>query len=159
MRSCRYGYVPVLMQQSLQPFEAEADGRCAAIHGRVTSALERLCDRHVRLLLLTQYTALVNDAGLGALHGGAAPPSEALHAFLALPNLLISPERLAPLPATLPTAVHKAALVRVAQAYAKAYNGSGPAPDEVQIVLDVQAAAHEPPRALLDGALSSRKSM
>lgn len=88
----------------------------------------------------------------------------ALHTFLSAPELLIAPERLSALPTPLPGAVHRAALVRIAQAYATAHGTASagaaratapglPAPDEVALLLDVQIS--DAPVALVARALAA----
>lgn len=137
---------------------------------QLSAALERIAEAHVRRLL-TQYTALVQDAALDSVVNKTsatdAAVGEALHAFLASPELLIAPSRLQALPTPLPATIHRAALAQIAHQYAEAHPApvspeaaSLPAPSEVAMLLDVQDTKKAmPARALLERALvASTKS-
>lgn len=127
--------------------------------------------KHTYVAPLTQYTAVVQDAGLDAVVAKTSATQEdvgkALHAFLESPELLIAPQRLHSLPTPLPATIHRAALAQIAHQYAEAHPApaspaatSGlPGPSEVAMLLDVQNMEQSmPARALLERALAATTS-
>lgn len=140
---------------------------CRHSCARLSSGLPR----HTYVGPLTQYMALVQDAGLNAVVAKTSATEEAvdkaLRAFLASSELLIAPPRLHSLPTPLPATIHRAALAQIAHQYAEAHpapaspaaTGGLPAPSEVAMLLDVQDMEQVmPARALLERALAATTS-
>ncbi|WFC95372.1 Golgi transport complex subunit 6 [Malassezia brasiliensis] len=95
---------------ALQPHEGETQEACRQLSAQLVAALERIAEAH--------YTALVQDAALESVVAKTSATDttvgDALHAFLASPELLIAPPRLQTLPSPLPATIHRAALAQIA---------------------------------------------